>query len=125
MAKRNQPDDLDRYIAARAVSDPGLSARVAARTNRRILQHQLAELRVSLGITQTQAAAQMGTSQSSIARLESGEHDVRMSTVERPRRRPWSIHRDDSGCRLVIEALSSHGPTWWPPSAPADFAGAC
>ncbi len=56
---------------------------VAARTNRRMLQRQLAERRVALGITQTEAAVLMRTSQSSIARLESGEHDVRVSTLER------------------------------------------
>ena len=36
-----------------------------------------------LGMTQTEAAVLMQTSQSSIARLESGEHDVRLSTLER------------------------------------------
>ena len=56
---------------------------VAARTNRRVLQRQLAERRAALGMTQTEAAVLMGTSQSSIARLESGEHDVRVSTLER------------------------------------------
>ncbi|MHB1986417.1 MAG: helix-turn-helix domain-containing protein [Acidimicrobiales bacterium] len=39
--------------------------------------------RVALGLTQTQVAARMGTSQSAVARLESGEADIRISTLER------------------------------------------
>ena len=81
---RKQPlDDLDRHIAERARKNPKFPAMVAARTNRRVLQRQLAERRVALGMTQTEAAVLMRTSQSSIARLEGGEHDVRVSTLER------------------------------------------
>ena len=83
MARKEAPDDLDRYIAGRAQKNPKLPAMVAARTNRMVLQRQLAERRVALGMTQTEAAVLMSTSQSSIARLESGEHDVRVSTLER------------------------------------------
>ncbi len=43
----------------------------------------LVEQRVSLGLTQTEVAARMGTSQSAVARLESCEADVRISTLER------------------------------------------
>jgi predicted transcriptional regulator len=50
-------------------------------------RHQLAsELearRLDLGLTQTEVAARMGTSQSAVARLESGDADVRLSTLER------------------------------------------
>lgn len=48
--------------------------------------HLVAELearRVDLGLTQTEVAARMGTSQSAVARLESGEADIRLSTLER------------------------------------------
>ena len=83
MARKQAPDDLDRLIAERARKNPKFPAMVAARTNRRLLQRQLAERRVALGMTQTEAAVLMSTSQSSIARLESGEHDVRVSTLER------------------------------------------
>ena len=83
MARKEVPDDLDRYIAERARKSPKLPAMVAARTSRRVLQRQLAERRVAMGMTQTEAAVLMSTSQSSIARLESGEHDVRVSTLER------------------------------------------
>jgi DNA-binding XRE family transcriptional regulator len=76
-------DDLDRYIAERARTNRSLPARVVARANRRILQQLLAERRVLLKLTQTEAAVLMRTSQSAIARIESGEHDVRVSTLER------------------------------------------
>jgi predicted transcriptional regulator len=50
---------------------------------RRRLMTELAEKRRELGLSQTEVAARMGTSQSTIARLEAGEGDVRLSSVER------------------------------------------
>src|SRR5215472_17818220 len=50
---------------------------------RRRLVGELAAARRSAGLSQTQIAARMGTSQSAVARLESGETDVRASTLER------------------------------------------
>ena len=44
---------------------------------------QLALLRRSLGLSQTEVAARMGTSQSALARLESGQNDIRVSTLSR------------------------------------------
>ena len=44
---------------------------------------QLASLRRTLGLSQTEVAARMGTSQSALARLESGQADVRVSTLSR------------------------------------------
>lgn len=52
-------------------------------TRRKALAEQLVAARLSLGLTQTEVAARMGTSQSAVARLESGDADVRMSTLER------------------------------------------
>ena len=43
----------------------------------------LAKKRRELGLSQTEVAARMGTSQSAVARLESGDADVRISTLER------------------------------------------
>ena len=59
---------------------PGF-ADMAAR--RRVLAEELVTRRVRLGLSQTQVAARMGTSQSAVARLESGDADVRLSTLER------------------------------------------
>ncbi|CAA9260728.1 MAG: hypothetical protein AVDCRST_MAG50-2984 [uncultured Acidimicrobiales bacterium] len=43
----------------------------------------LVERRVELGLSQTEVAARMSTSQSAVARLESGSADLRLSTLER------------------------------------------
>ena len=50
---------------------------------RRGLIAELAGARRASGVSQTEIAARMGTSQSAVARLESGELDARMSTLER------------------------------------------
>ena len=50
---------------------------------RRRLVAELTEQRRSAGLSQTEVAARMGTSQSAVARLEAGQLDVRLSTLER------------------------------------------
>jgi len=50
---------------------------------RRQLVRELAGQRRSAGLSQTEVAARMGTSQSAVARLEGGDADVRASTLER------------------------------------------
>ncbi|HXY43340.1 MAG TPA: helix-turn-helix transcriptional regulator [Acidimicrobiales bacterium] len=50
---------------------------------RQELVSELEARRLDLGLTQTEVAARMGTSQSAVARLESGDADVRLSTLER------------------------------------------
>ena len=57
------------------------AARMAADRGR--LVRELAEQRQTAGLSQTEVAARMGTSQSAVARLESGTADVRASTLER------------------------------------------
>ena len=47
------------------------------------LMRELASRRQEAGLSQTQIAARMGTSQSAVARLEAGEADARASTMER------------------------------------------
>lgn len=47
------------------------------------LVHDLVTQRQAAGLSQTAVAARMGTSQSAVARLESGATDVRASTLER------------------------------------------
>ncbi len=63
---------------------------------RRALSDELAGRRHSLGLSQTQVAARMGTSQSAVARIETGTSDVLVSTVERyasalGRRLDWTL----------------------------------
>ena len=50
---------------------------------RRALSADLVSRRTELGLSQTEVAARMGTSQSAVARLESGYADMRLSTLER------------------------------------------
>ncbi|HUB21211.1 MAG TPA: helix-turn-helix transcriptional regulator [Streptosporangiaceae bacterium] len=57
------------------------AARMAEQRGR--LVRELAEQRQAAGLSQTEVAARMGTSQSAVARLESGTADVRASTLER------------------------------------------
>src|SRR5512135_2299611 len=52
-------------------------------SERRRLVAELAAQRQSAGLSQTQVAARMGTSQSAVARIEAGDADVRASTLER------------------------------------------
>lgn len=64
--------------------------------HRRELARVLVACRLESGFSQTEVAARMGTSQSAVARLESGEADVRLSTLERyaaaiERRLTWSL----------------------------------
>jgi ribosome-binding protein aMBF1 (putative translation factor) len=58
-----------------------LAARMAA--ERAELVRDLAAQRQAAGLSQTEVAALMGTSQSAVARLEAGTSDVRASTLER------------------------------------------
>jgi transcriptional regulator with XRE-family HTH domain len=69
-----------REMARRRLSDEQL-ARMAEERGR--LLRELAERRQAAGLSQTEVAARMGTSQSAVARLESGAGDVRASTLER------------------------------------------
>ncbi len=50
---------------------------------RRALAEDLVSRRLALGLSQTEVAARMGTSQSAVARVEAGQSDVRLSTLER------------------------------------------
>ena len=50
---------------------------------RKELAVELVSLRQKAGLSQTEVAARMGTSQSAVARLESGQGDLRLSSLER------------------------------------------
>jgi transcriptional regulator with XRE-family HTH domain len=96
-------DFLDEMIAARSATSPGFQDRVDAIARGRQLVRDLTSLRQGLGLSQTLIAARMGTSQSSLARLEAGEMDPRLSTVERYARAL------DLGLALVRESGSPPG----------------
>ena len=81
--RERDADFLDELIEEGESKHPGFTLLVEAALERRRLVRELAEDRVELGLSQTQVAAEMGTSQSAVARIESGNADVKMSTVER------------------------------------------
>ena len=58
---------------------PGFAGMAA----RRRLTGALAARRQELGLSQTEVAARMGTSQSAVARLEAAGADIRLSSLER------------------------------------------
>ena len=73
---------------------------------RRRLVADLTEQRRSAGLSQTEVAARMGTSQSAVARLESGDADVRVSTLER--------YAAAIGSQLAWQARAQPGTTAGP-----------
>jgi Helix-turn-helix len=78
-----EPDFLDELIAERTASNPEFPAIVAAAGRRRRLLAELANRRRAEERSQTDVAAAMRSSQSSIARLEASATDARMSTIDR------------------------------------------
>lgn len=76
-------DFLDEIVQKRTKANPDFPQMVEAGLRTRLLLRSLAERRKELGLSQTLVAARMGTSQSALARLEAGESDPRISTVER------------------------------------------
>lgn len=80
MAKK---DFLDEIVDGRAKDNPDFPEMVQAALERRQLLRELAKRRAESGITQQVVAERMRTSQSAVARMEAGEVDARLSTVER------------------------------------------
>lgn len=76
-------DFLDEIIQERTKRNSEFPEMVEAALRARRLLRSLAERRRDLGLSQTAVAARMRTSQSALARLEGGEADPRISTVER------------------------------------------
>jgi len=76
-------DDLDDFIRERTPANPRFPVLVEAARERRRLLRELADARRRAGLTQMAVAASMGTSEAAVSRLESGEVDPKVSTVER------------------------------------------
>lgn len=64
----------------RTTAFPGLQGML---DRRRQMLGELSQTRQDSGLSQTEIAARMGTSQSAVARIEQGYADVRVSTLER------------------------------------------
>src|SRR3954466_4523621 len=77
------PDFLEEFIAERTARHPDFPKLMEAAARRRALLNELAHVREKHGRSQTAVAAQMKTSQSSVARLEGASGDARLSTLDR------------------------------------------
>ncbi|QGH70784.1 helix-turn-helix domain-containing protein [Pseudactinotalea sp. HY158] len=77
-------------------SSPGIEhARAIVQADRELLQ-DLVRARDEAGLTQTQVGERMGISQSAVARIESGQRDLRMSTLRR------YVHAVDASVKHIV-----------------------
>jgi ribosome-binding protein aMBF1 (putative translation factor) len=81
--RKRARDFVEELTVDRARANPDFPEMIEAALKTRRLVRSLTERRRSMGVSQTIVAARMGTSQSALARLEAGESDPRISTVER------------------------------------------
>src|SRR5438105_2327096 len=79
----DEPDDLQLEIEERTRQNPGYPQILAAAERARAVVKALAQARERAGLTQAEVARRMGTTQPAVARLERGEADPRLSTIER------------------------------------------
>jgi transcriptional regulator with XRE-family HTH domain len=127
----NRPDFLDEIVDERSERNPEFPDLVEAAVRRRQLLRELAARREKLGLSQTVVAARMGTSQSAVARLEAGEIDAKLSTVERfaaalGQKVEWRDgapqNQSANGCLSVICTLVSTSRSKTPSSSSVDRA---
>lgn len=78
-----EKDFLDEIIEESTQKNPRFPELVEAAAARRRLLRGLGRKREELGLTQKQVAERMETSQSAVARMEAGEVDAKLSTVDR------------------------------------------
>ena len=81
MRRNREPDFLDELIDKSTRRNPQFPALMKAAEQRRRLLQSLAEERRRSGVSQTQLAARLQTSQSAIARLEASG-DAKLSTID-------------------------------------------
>lgn len=78
-----EKDFLEEMIDIWTEKDPSFRATFEAAWQQRELLRALARRREELGLSQTEVAARMGTSQSTLARLEQGSANPTLATVAR------------------------------------------
>lgn len=102
-----EPDALDELIAERTARNPEFPKLVEAAARRRALLREFGRIRERHGRSQTAIAAEMETSQSSVARLETSSGDARISTLDR--------YAQALGFRLQCHLLPLEGSENEPP----------
>jgi DNA-binding XRE family transcriptional regulator len=96
--RREERDFVDELIDERTAHSPDFHRLLAAVERSRAILKELVEAREQAGLTQADVARSMGTSQPAVARLEWGESDPRLSTVERYAEVVgWRLSRPRSG----------------------------
>ena len=78
-----EPDDLQASVAKWTKEDPHFSLLVKAFQQNEHLLDELVRCREAQHLTQREVALRMGTSQSAVDRVESGDVDPRLSTIQR------------------------------------------
>ncbi len=77
------PDELDELIAEFTARDPNFPRMVEEAMERQTLMHTLIQERKRQRITQKKLATRMETKQSTLARMEQGQRDPRLSALQR------------------------------------------
>jgi DNA-binding XRE family transcriptional regulator len=95
------PDDLDRMVEDYTAANPAFPVLLDSAVRRRELLRELAAQRRERDLSQTEVAVAMATSQSTIARLEAGGSDPRLSTIDR--------FADAVGCRFEYRLVPRDG----------------
>jgi len=103
----HEPDALEELIAERTAQNPDFPKLVEAAARRRTLLRELGRMRERHRLSQTVVAADMETSQSSVARLEGASGDARLSTVDR--------YAQALGFRVQLHLLPLDGSEKEPP----------
>lgn len=75
-------DFLNEIIEESTKTDPDFGGKVESALARRVLARELADRRKGAGLTQTQVARRMRSTQPEVSKVERGA-DVRWSTIER------------------------------------------
>lgn len=90
-------DDLDRWTAERALSDPEFAEAYERGYQAFHLGVLLKVAREQAKLTQAQVAARLGTHKSAISRMENHAADIRLSTLQR--------YAEAVGCILKLELI--------------------
>lgn len=81
--RRTSEDDLESYIAARTARNPEFGRLLDEAAERKRLLTELAATRRASGLSQTVVASRMNTSTSAVARLEQGDSNPTLGTLQR------------------------------------------
>lgn len=99
-----------KQLKARALADPAVKAAFDQQADEFALLDQFLQARAAQGLTQAEVAARIGTTQSAVARMESGRgrHSPSLATLSR--------YAEALGCQLQVKLVRKPRPVR--PAAP-------